>query len=248
MTADVPGPRSGEAVPRLPEKILPADLDTLNDALAKLFDKLRYASALPPGETGGRPSAVVALGAARQFLMQFEAVLAERLHTPLLNLSSALVALTENNVAPMLAPAKRKGRAISSPARFAMNGIAVGAAQQLEWTGLSPTSAYKMVATKLNSLGVKPTRGKTDLTGDTIRRWREEIKVALPLLRSESQLDQRAIGDRDRGWIEAARNAAAMVTEDEYAKIASMSPSGACRHILFSLEQTICEMRPAISG
>jgi response regulator of citrate/malate metabolism len=46
----------------------------------------------------------------------------------------------------------------------------------------------------------------------------------------------------------AARNAAAMVTEEEYAKIVAMSKSGARRHILFSLEQTICEMRPAISA
>jgi hypothetical protein len=248
MTSDVPKTKAAGIVSGLSEKIEPADLDTLNDALAELFDKLRFARNLPPGEADGRLGAVVALSAAWKFLMRFKTVQQETLYTPLLNLSNALLALTENNVAPMLAPDKRKGRAISSPARFAMNGIAVGAAQQLEWTGLSPTSACKMVATKLNSLGVKPTRGKTDLTGDTIRRWREEIKVALPLLRSESQLDQRAIGDRDRGWIEAARNAAAMVTEEEYAKIAAMSPSGARRHILFSLEQFICEMRAAISG
>ena len=54
---------------------------------------------------------------------------------PLLNLSSALLALNENNIEPILKPTKQTGRAASSARRYALIGIAVGAAMRLEWTG-----------------------------------------------------------------------------------------------------------------
>ena len=142
----------------------PTDLEALNEALAALFHQLRLARSLPPGETHGRLNAVVALGAAWRFLARFEPVLPETLHVPLISLHSALLALNENNVEPILRPRKRTGRAASSPRRYALIGIAVGAAGRLEWTGLSPVDATKAVATKLNALGVKPTRGKGGVT------------------------------------------------------------------------------------
>ena len=80
--------------------------------------------------------------------MQFGSVRAETLHTPLLNLWSALLALNENNIEPILRPTKRTGRAASSPRRYALIGIAVGAAMRLEWTGLSKADANNAVATK----------------------------------------------------------------------------------------------------
>ena len=243
MAAEVPESKGAEAVLSLPEKIAHADLETLNKALATLFDELRLASSLPPGEAQGRQGAVVALRAAWKFLMQFESVQAETLHVPLLSLSSALLALNENNIEPILKPTKRSGRAASSPRRYALIGIAVGAAERLGWVGLSPADANKAVATKLNNLGIKPTRGKNGVTADTLRRWREQISVVRPLLRSQSQLAPRAIGAQDIGWINAAGNADKMLTEECRGKIAALTPADARRFILIALEENIRQMR-----
>jgi hypothetical protein len=238
MAAEVQESKGAEAVLSLPEKIEPADLETLNKALAALFDKLRFASSLLPGEAQGRQAAVVALRAVWKFLMQFESVQAETLHVPLLNLSNALLALNENNIEPILQPMKRSGRAASSPRRYALIGIAVGAAQRLGWVGLSPADANKAVATKLNNLGIKPTRGKNSVTADTLRRWREQISVVRPLLRSQS----RDIRVEDIGWINAAANADDMLTEECRAKIAALTPAKARRFILSALEENIPQM------
>jgi hypothetical protein len=45
------------------------------------------------------------------------------LHVPLMTLHSALLALNENNIEPVLKPRKRTGRATSSPRRYALIGI-----------------------------------------------------------------------------------------------------------------------------
>lgn len=248
MAAKAPGSGPAEAVPGLPERIEAADIETLNKALAALFDELRFASSLPPGEAQGRQGAVVALRAAWKFLMQFESVLAETLHVPLLNLSSALLALNENNVEPILRPTKRSGRAASSPRRYALIGIAVGAVMRLEWTGHLPANANRAVARKLNTLGIKPTRGKNGVTADTLRRWREQINAVRPLLLSQSQLASRDTGAEDIGWINAAKNADHMLTEEARGKIAALTQDDARRFILSALEQNIRQMKLAFSG
>jgi hypothetical protein len=127
MATDVPESEAADAAPSLPEKIGPADLKALNQALGALFVELRFARGLPPGETHGRLGAVVALRAAWGFLMRFEPALAESLHVPLMSLHSALLALNENNIEPILKPITRTGRATSSPRRYALIGITVGA-------------------------------------------------------------------------------------------------------------------------
>jgi hypothetical protein len=231
-----------EATRDLPEKIAPADLEALNEALAALFQELRFARGLPPGETNGRPSVLVALGAAWRFLMQFAPVLAETLHVPLMGLHSALLALNENNVEPILRPSKRTGRAASSPRRYALIGIAVGAARRLEWTGLSPKDANKAVATKLNALGVKPTRGKGGVTPDTLRRWRDKINEVQPLVRSLPQVLRSELSAEDLGWINAAVNAESMMTEKPRAQIAALAVAEARRFVLLALEKAISEM------
>lgn len=242
MAAEVPESEVAEVVLSLPEKIEPIDLETLNKALATLFDELRFASSLPPGEAQGRQGAVIALRAVWTFLLQFESVQAQTLHVPLLSLSSALVALNENNIEPIIKPTKRSGRAASGPRRYALVGIAVGAAQRLEWVGLSRAVANKAVATKLNNLGIKPTRGKNGVTADTLRRWREQIRVVRPLVRSQSQLERRDIGAEDIGWINAATNADDMLTEEWRWKIATLTTADARRFILSALEESIQQM------
>ena len=201
MATEAPESEPAEHAPRLPEHIGAADLEALNQALAALLGELRFARSLPPGETQGRLGAVVALGTAWRFLTRFEPVLTETLHVPLMNLHSALLALNENNVEAILKPTKRTGRAASSPRRYALIGIAVGAAQRLEWTGLSPSEANKAVAAKLRALGIKPARGKNDVTADTLRRWRERINETQPLLRAPPQLLQSELSAEDLGWI-----------------------------------------------
>jgi hypothetical protein len=174
--------------------------------------------------------------------MRFEPVLEERLHVPLMSLNSALLALNENNIEAILKPTKRTGRATSSPRRYVLMGIAVGTAQRLEWTGLSSARANKAVAAKLTGLGIKPTRGKNGVTADTLRRWREQINVTRPLVRSLLQSLQSKLSGEELGWINAANNADSMVTEKWRAKIAALTPADARRFVLLALKNAIFQM------
>jgi hypothetical protein len=174
--------------------------------------------------------------------MRFEPVVAENLHIPLMTLHDALLALDANNVEPILKPTKKTGRATSSPRRHSLMGIAVGTAQRLEWTGLSPRDANKAVAAKLNALGVKPTRGKDHITADTLRRWRGKISEIQPLVRSVPQMLQSKPSPEDLGWINAALNANNMMTEKWRAQIAALVPADAQRFVLVALENAISQM------
>jgi len=245
MAPEAHNPDPAEATPDLPDKIAPADLEALNHALAGLFQELRFARSLPPGETHGRLSAAVALGAAWRFLTRFEPVLTETLHVPLMSLHSALLALNENNNEPILRPRKPTGRAASSPRRYALIGIAVGAARRLEWTGQAPMKANRAIATKLNALGIKPTRGKGGVTADTLRRWRERINATQPLLRSLPQMLQSELSAEDLGWISASQNAESMLTDEWRKKIAALVAADARRFVLLSLEKSISGMKLA---
>jgi hypothetical protein len=235
-------PEPAEITPGLPEQVEPADLETLNQALAALFHDLRFARNLPPDETHGRLSAVIALSAAWRFLTRFEAALTETLHAPLMSLHNALLALNENNVEQILKPTKQTGRATSSARRYALIGIVVGAARRLEWTRLSPIDANRAVATKLNALGVKPTRGKGRVTADTLRRWREQISATQPLLRSLPQVLESELSAEDLGWIGAALNADSMTTEKSRAQITALAAADARRFVLLALEKSISGM------
>lgn len=242
MATEAPESEPVEDAPRLPEHVGAADLEVLNQALAALFQDLRSARSLPPGETRGRLNAVVALSAAWRFLTRFEPVLTETLHVPLMSLHSALLGLNENNVEPILKPTKRTGRAASSPRRYILMGIVVGAAQRLEWTGLSPAEANKAVAAKLKALDIKPARGKGGVTAGTLRRWRDKINEVQPLLRSLPQVLQSKLSAEDLGWINAAVNVDSMMTEKSRAQIAALAAADARRFVLLALEKAISEM------
>lgn len=242
MAAETSEAEPGKSAPGLPEKIAPCDLEALNEALSVLVGELRVARNLPPGETHGRLSGVVAPSAAWRFLMRFEPVLTESLHVALVILHTALLALNENNVEPILNPTPRTGRATSSPRRYALNGIAVGVARRLEWTGLSPLDANKAVTTKLNALGVKPTRGSGGVTAGTLRRWRDKINEVQPLLRSLPQVLQSELSAEDLGWINAAVNVDSMMTEKSRAQITALAVADARRFVLLALEQAVSQM------
>jgi hypothetical protein len=159
-----------------------------------------------------------------------------------MSLHGALLALNENNVEPILQPTKRTGRATSSPRRYALIGFAVGAAQQLQWIGLSPSDANKAVARKLTTLGIKPTRGNDGITAGTLRRWREQLNATQPLLRSLSRVLQSELSAEDLGWINAANNAGSILTEQSRARIASLATAAARRFVLLALEESIRQM------
>jgi hypothetical protein len=242
MATDPPSVETAEntsCVGSLPETIGSNDLDGLNQKLETLLEGLRVARSLPAGDTRGRLSAVVALGAVCTFLMSFRLVLAEGLHVPLLNLHGALLALNENNIEPILKPVKRTGRAVSSPQRFNLIGIAIGSALRLEWTDMGPAAANEAIAAKLTALGVKPTRGRGGVTGRTVRGWRERVEATEPLLRALPRLLGQVISSEDLGWISAARNTEGMLTEKWSARIRALTPSTARRLILDALENSI---------
>jgi hypothetical protein len=241
MPTDPPSGETAEntsCVGSLPETIGYNDLDCLNQNLETLFEG-SVARSLPAGDTRGRLSAVVALGTVCTFLMSFRLELAEGLHVPLLNLHGALLALDENNIEPILKPVKRTGRAVSSPQRSNLIGIAIGSARRLEWTDMGPAAANRAIAAKLTALGVKPTRGRRGITDRTVRGWRERAEATEPLLRALPRLLGQVISPEDLGWISAARDAEGMLTEKWSACIRALPPNTARRFILDAMENSI---------
>jgi hypothetical protein len=65
MATEGPQPGPADTTPNLPEKIAPADLETLNLALVALFQELRSARSLQPGATHGRLRSMRANGRSR---------------------------------------------------------------------------------------------------------------------------------------------------------------------------------------
>jgi hypothetical protein len=245
MATDPPSVETAEntsCVGSLPETIGSNDLDGLNQKLETLLEGLRVARSLPAGDTRGRLSAVVALGAVCTFLMSLRLELAEGLHVPLLNLHGALLALDGNNIEPILKPVKRTGRAVSSPQRSNLIGIAIGSARRLEWTDMGPAAANRAIADKLTALGVKPTRGRGRITARTVRGWRERAEATEPLLRALPWLPGKLISQADLGWISAACQAEGMLTEKWSAHIRAQTPNTARRYILDAAENSIREI------
>ncbi|MGH7113855.1 MAG: hypothetical protein ACREE9_05095, partial [Stellaceae bacterium] len=156
---------------KLPEIVTAADLEQLNAALAEMFGKLREAAGLRP--TNERAAAVQELLGVAYFVMRFENGLAQNLHAPLMGLASALLALDNNKVEPLVAPTGTRsgGRAPDSPARQALIGFAVGAVERLRWTGLPRPDAHKAVADALHRIGISPGRGSARVTSRTVREW-----------------------------------------------------------------------------
>jgi hypothetical protein len=162
-------------------------LEKLNQALTGLFADLRVASRLyTDKDFSDRAATLVALAATWHFLIEFRVVVDERLHLPLLNLSSALHALNENNVAPILKPTvtAKGGRAVDSPDRQVLIGIAVGTVGRLRWTGMPVLEAHGLVAAELVTLGIKPARGAGRITARTVKEWCQRVSNNRPVIRS----------------------------------------------------------------
>jgi hypothetical protein len=223
MATEAPESGSAEAVPSLPEKIGPADLERLNEALGALFGELSFSRRFPPGKAHGRLSTVAALDAVWTFLMRFEPILAETLHVPLLHLHGALLALNENNVEPLLKPtaAPPGGRAPDTPARQQLIGSASGAVARLHWTGMARAATHKAVADILNKLGVRPGRDSARITARTVRGWCERVAADVG------------------GHSIAATNANMMLTPKWQSKIKALPPTARRQFVLDALAHAV---------
>ena len=123
----------------------------------------------------GRQGAIKALAAAWRLVALFKQPFSENLFLPILHLQDALRKLDEGTVAPMLKPARRRGRTTSTDARAALRGHAAGTVTRLKEAGISWEDARSLVAEALVKLGVRPERGTGQITARTVRTWCEEV-------------------------------------------------------------------------
>jgi hypothetical protein len=228
----------------LPEVLNSSDLTTINNALSALFAKLRYALELYQQHQSDRAATLVSLTAAWQFLICFDPVSKEQLHLPLLNLSSALIALNDNNVAPILSPAPtpKGGRPPDSPDRLVLIGIAVGTVDRLLWTKMPIKEAYKVVAAELVKLGERSARGKRQITGRTIKEWRDRVNADRAGVNSILAGGSDAIANADPREIarfNAVINADAMTTAKWKSRVDDLPQSAGRRFILDALRSSI---------
>lgn len=209
------------AIGLLPEVIGVDDLPKLNVALAEMYLLLRYAADLWRQRQESE-AVFTAVRAAWTFMSRFDTGVCENLLAPLMKLASALMALDEGTVDPLLKP-KRKpkgGRTPDTWERQWLVGWAVGTAHRLQWTDLSPTDADREVAAVLQRLGVRPARGASrKMTHRTIRDWRERI-AASP-------------------HSTAAKAANAMLTDGYKSQITAMAPLDARRSVLRVLQSYV---------
>jgi len=204
------GPDSG-----LSEALGAEDLAIFNEVLAALFSDLRDASTLyRDKKISDRAATVIALGAAYRFLMCFRPALDEQLHLPLLNLSSALMALNDNYVAPLLRPTRTPigGRAPDPPKRQALIGLAVGTVGRLVWTGMPVREACKVVAAELVRLGIGLARGTGTIKDRTVKGWCDRVSADRPAIRAILTGGAKAVTEADPGDVAAS---AAVINADE---------------------------------
>jgi hypothetical protein len=161
----------------LPEALTARDLETLNAALRFFFADLRHAWKLfqESKEGQGRAGAIWALGAMWRLIALFQQPFADNLHVPILRLQDALRALNDNEVEPMLKPLPRRGRAQSTGSRAALRGCTAGAVARLMQAGVTKPEACAQVAKVLTVLGVRPERGRGQITATTVRHWCDAV-------------------------------------------------------------------------
>jgi hypothetical protein len=228
----------------LPEVLNPSDLININDALSALFTKLRFALSFYQNRQSDRTATVVSLNAAWEFLLCFDPALNEQLCLPLLNLSSALMALNDNNVAPILSPAAAPngGRAFASPDRLVLIGIAVGTVARLLWTEMPVGKACEVVAAELVKLGIKSARGNRQITARTIKEWRDRVNADRAAMNSILVGGQDAIANADEKQVArfvAVINADLMTTAKRKSRLGRQPQSAARRYILDALRLSI---------
>jgi hypothetical protein len=112
-----------------------------------------------------------------EFLALFQPVRTEGLSIPLNALESALWALDEGIVEPILKPVRPAptGRAKESELRQEFVGMVVYVAHRLRDFGFSAAKAEKIVAEDLRAVGVKTARGGRPVSWRTVKLWGEKV-------------------------------------------------------------------------
>jgi hypothetical protein len=143
-------------------------------------------------EDAGRNGVTAALETVLRFLEKFDAVSRHGLTTPLARLYNDLLALDDGNVSPLLSPKSRSGRARASGFYDGLKGLAVFTVDALTTESRSGADARKIVARKLNQLGVSPARkgsanASRNITERTLRYWQEDIAADVGLRSTAAQ-------------------------------------------------------------
>jgi hypothetical protein len=172
----------------LPESFAAGDVPRLNIAFQHLWAELREAHS-EFADGNHLNGAYLSLLSVYAFLSLFGPVRQEGLFVPLAALESALWALDEGVVEPILKPARRTGtgRARSPVLYQEIKGTAVYVVQRLHSLGLEQKEARAIVAAELRSIGVKPERGSGGITARTIRGWCEEVAADIGRHRAAAQ-------------------------------------------------------------
>jgi hypothetical protein len=76
----------------------------------------------------------------------------------------------------MLKPTSRRGRSVSSGARAAVMGHAVGTVRRLRSVGIGREEAFARVAKQLTKSGIRPERGSGPVTVRTVRGWCNKVE------------------------------------------------------------------------
>lgn len=160
----------------LPESVAAGDVPRLNIAFQHLWAELRAAHS-EFADGNHLHGAYLSLLSVYAFLSLFGPVRQEGLFVPLAALESALRALDEGVVEPILRSPRRArtGRARSSDLYQELKGTAVYVVSRLCELGHVRSDALKIVAADLRRIGVKPDRGSGEVTSRTVRWWCEEI-------------------------------------------------------------------------
>jgi hypothetical protein len=151
------------------------EIKSISEVVVPFLDRLREANRLfVEGKDAGRSAAIAALVAVTDFLRLFPGATDHQ--QPFGLLISALLSLDDNNVLPLLKPRRRRGRPYDSAAREIAKAWVVATARWLQEAGVEREVSYSRVAQTCRKAGLKPGRGREpQVTGLTVRHWREEI-------------------------------------------------------------------------
>jgi hypothetical protein len=149
-------------------------ISPLEQAIFRFQGKLKDVTQLK-----GRPAAIEALLVVSEFLSVISAPNEFPYQRPFNSLTSALKALDDGEVQPLLQPTRRSGRSPDSLAKAYVKALAVRITQRLCKAGMDKDEAYEKVALVYRKCGIRPGRKGSDkpceMTARTVRSWSEKV-------------------------------------------------------------------------
>jgi hypothetical protein len=147
-----------------------------SEAFSKLLDRLREAAARHSED--GRDGAIHAVNSVAAFLLDFQEVNKEGLAIPLLNLAGALNDLDNGIRTPMLSKSTGAGRNKRSTSRRYLIAEIAAVRELMVQKGYRQKEAAKMIAERLNRIGVKNLGFgglRAPITQTTVQNWCNEF-------------------------------------------------------------------------